>query len=263
MFATGKMLRIFALAALLSTACGCVSGLPKLGMREASRTGDAIVFLDGAGGGGPIIDAGPEVQTGLWLAGFRGDFVSFRWQSGLGAVADLVMDNELKRARGKALAERLAGLRGERPEARISIISASTGTAIALYALETLPADVTIDRLVMLSSAMSADYDLTAALEHVRESTTVFASQRDGLLGMMIPILGSADRQDAGQRVAGIIGFVPPDDAKGENGSPYDRVETLFWSSRMRLDGHFGGHTDYKNALFIARVIAPRLLEDP
>jgi pimeloyl-ACP methyl ester carboxylesterase len=240
-------------AIALTGASGCVSGLRLTAEPPpAVETSDAIVFfLDGAGGGGPVIDAAPEVLLGLRLGGYDGAFRSVRWQTGLGAIADLTLSVPEKRALSVSLAARIQEARELRPDARISLISASTGTAIAVYALELLPPGVRIDNLVLLSSALSADYDLSPALKHVVGGALNFVSNKDALLQAMIPLFGSADRKLVGSRVAGVVGFETVDSAAQMN------FRTLSWTPEMRRSGHYGGHTDYKNATFIAQVIAP------
>ena len=49
-----------------------------------------VYYLDGAGGGGGLTNWGNGVRDGLKSAGYEGDFVNYRWQSGAGVGVDQV-----------------------------------------------------------------------------------------------------------------------------------------------------------------------------
>jgi len=253
---------VVAVAIVVANA-GCVS-LGGLRLDLSQPTVDhtprhVIFFLDGAGGGGPIIDCGPVVEEGLRQGGFTGEFRSFRWHTGFGAVADEISSMAYKRGKARKLARQISDLRANNPTGRIDVVSASAGTSVAVFALEELPDNVAVDHLVMLSSALSARYDLTWAMKHVRDRAFTFSSDGDELLRALIPVLGSADREYVGTAVAGLIGFAMPEKPSGDTHYHYSRLERIEWSSDMIDFDHRGGHTDYKNARFIANVIAPRL----
>lgn len=218
-----------------------------------------IFFLDGAGGGGPIIDSGPVVEKGLRQAGFNGQYNGFTWQTGFGAIADECSSLAYKRARARVLAREIEQARIENPAAQIDVIAASAGTSVAVFGLEELRDDVSIDHLVLLSSALSSYYDLTRALQKVDQRAWSFSSDGDELLRALIPVLGSADRQFVGNAVGGVLGFTQPRQMTEEAKSAYSRLEHLEWSPEMVEFDHRGGHTDYKNVRFIASVIAPKL----
>lgn len=253
---------------LLLTGCATHSHVPAQLAIAAPGSGasDAsarwtIFYVDGAGGGGPITDGTPEVRRGFVEAGFDGDFRPFAWQTGLGALADAVASVEYKRRAGERLAAEIiraidAGSR------EISIVATSAGTIVAIYALEALPESARVESVALLSSAVSADYDLSTALDRISGSLFVFRSERDSLLRSLIPLVGSADRADVGDRVAGLYGFLLPDDADEQRRAAYRKVETLEWSDKLREFGHAGGHTDCKRPRFIRAVIAPRLIGD-
>src|SRR5205823_3823144 len=58
--------------------------------------------------------------------------------------------------------------RSENPNSRIVLCAESGGVAVALWLLESLPQDIAVDDLLMVSPAVSRDYDLSRALAHVR-----------------------------------------------------------------------------------------------
>ena len=63
-----------------------------------------VYYLDGAGGGGGLTNWGNGVRDGLKAAGFEGDFVNFRWQTGAGVAVDQVTPVGVKRAQARKLA---------------------------------------------------------------------------------------------------------------------------------------------------------------
>lgn len=220
-----------------------------------------IIYIDGAGGGGPVTDGTPDVRRGFRESGFDGEFRAFRWQTGLGALADQVSSLSYKRGAAKRLAEEIEGLRDAAPTAEIHLVATSAGSAVALFALEALGDDRQVDSVVLLSSAVSADYDLTAALAHIKVKLVVFRNDRDSLLRSVIPLVGSADRRHVGDRVAGLYGFLPPESAEPVRLEAYAKMITIDWCDDFRRFDHAGGHTDCKSPSFICRVIAPLVLE--
>lgn len=254
------------LAILLVTGCATHSHVPAqhaIAARE-SRSADVtarqtIFYVDGAGGGGPITDGTPDVRRGFVEAGFDGDFRPFGWQTGLGALADEVASVEYKRRAGERLAAEIVRAM-EAGQSRISIVATSAGTIVAIFALEALPEGASVESVALLSSAVSADYDLSAALDRISSSLLVFRSERDSLLRSLIPLVGSADRADVGDRVAGLYGFLLPDDADEQRRAAYRKVETVEWCDKLREVDHTGGHTDCKRPRFIRAVVAPRLI---
>lgn len=229
---------------------------------RADSADQVIFYVDGAGGGGPITDGTPYVRQGFTLAGFRGEFRPFAWQTGFGALADEVASVSYKRRAGERLAaEILTAIEAGRSQ--ISVVATSAGTAVAIYALEALPDGAGVDSVALLSSAVSAEYDLVEALRRVERRLIVFRNERDSLLRSLIPLVGSADRKDVGDRVAGIYGFVLPEDTDEARRAAYRKVEFIDWETDLRDVDHSGGHTDCKNPRFISRVIAPRLFQQP
>lgn len=253
---------VFLGVALLGPLSGCVS-LSRSGNVQAEAEArvagvwpDAIFYVDGAGGGGPITDATPEIRSGLTAAGFSGEFRPFRWQTGLGAMADQCTSAEYKRECGAKLAGEIRALREARPGARVGLIASSAGTAVAVFALEQLDAAHAVSDVTLMSSAMSARYDLSAALANVTGRVNVLASERDSLLKVVVPLVGVSDRE-RGAAAAGIRGFEEPAGASASTHALYAKVRTLQWQPEYAQHGNGGGHTDCKSPRFIQHVVGP------
>src|SRR4030095_2265139 len=97
------------------------------------------------------------------------------------------------------------------PNSPVNVVGLSAGTAIALYALEGLPAQNPGDTVVVLLSSVSSGYDLTTALRHIRGDMYVTTSPNDVVLSTLAPAFGTADRKYTGENIAGLRGFdLPP-----------------------------------------------------
>lgn len=225
---------------------------------ELDRYG-RIFFLDGAGSDYPLMSGTETVRAGLVAAGFRGQLSPFVWNTGLGVVVDEVASLSYKRKKGAQLARQIAQYVAAQPERPIHLIAQSAGTAVAAFALEALPRDVQVDSVVFLGSALSRHYDMTAALRQVRGRLHVFTSDRDLILGLAVPLTGTADRQYCGACSAGLHGLHLPDGANAETRRLYSKIENIPWRREFASAGNFGGHTDAVRALFIRRHVAPML----
>jgi pimeloyl-ACP methyl ester carboxylesterase len=236
-------------------ASGCTSAQPDF-------SGHGIVFYcDGAGGGG-ITNWGRGVKQGLEEAGFNGTFDEFRWETGLGVIADQEEPVVLKRGRGKTMAKKIEAYASEFPGRPINLIGLSAGTAVVLYALEALPESLRVNDVVLLSCSVSSRYDLTAALRHVIGEMYVTTSQNDAILSDMVPAFGTADRKYTGEGIAGIHGFRMPAGAGPETRRLYSKVVMIAWNPEMERYGDYGGHTDTSNPRFIQHVIAPLIIRE-
>ncbi len=221
-----------------------------------------VYYLDGAGGGSMITNWGRGVKKGLEQGGFRGEYQEFNWQTGLGVLADQDSSVEYKRNQARKLASIIVEYARQHPGEPIDIIGLSAGTAVAIYTLEALPKWCTGDVVILLGSSLDAHYNLTQALERVEDDLYVFTSPRDGVLGMLVPITGTADREFAGRDVAGIKGFVMPSDLDPRAKALYTKVVNVRWNRGYAKAGNFGGHTGGTHPAFVAEYITPLLIPE-
>ena len=214
------------LCGLLATGCvdvGTRGIRPQYGAKQAGRA----YFLDGAGGGSILTNWGGGIRDGLRSGGFKGDFVPFRWQTGYGAVADQNSSVAYKRTQATRLAASMRRFHKENPTAPIYVLGLSAGTAVAAYALETLPLEFQVDQVVFLGSSLSNDYDLSRALRRISGHLHVFTSGLDPILWVGVTVAGTADRDRA--KAAGIEGFVLPRKANSEMRSLYTKLRPEEW----------------------------------
>lgn len=221
----------------------------------AERSGDTrIIHLTGIGG-----KLFPDLAyaKGLKAAGLTTpvDIIDWTGQD-RGLVA--LQSTSRHTTEAQSLAAHIVKQRLRYPNDRLIISGHSGGAGIAVWALEQLPADVKVDRLVLLAPALSPTYDLSAALKHVAGDTYVFCSENDSLvLGTGTRLFGTID----GQRVeaAGKGGFVRPE---GADRGQYDRLEQFAYRPEWMAYRNIGDHIGCMSAMFAQQVLGPLLLND-
>jgi pimeloyl-ACP methyl ester carboxylesterase len=253
------MSRLLGAALLLVFGGGCMSTLPD---RAARMERAYVYYLDGAGGGSALGNWGGGVRSGLTAAGYAGSGEMFSWETGWGILADQVASVAYKRQKAGELSQRITNFTQQCPAASVHVIGLSAGTAIATFALEVLPDGLMLENLILLSSSLSADYDVTKALRHVRGKVYVFTSQRDGMLLYLEPLFGSADRRQTA-RVIGVCGLSVPADAPADIRRQYDKVVCIPWREEFAEQGDRGEHVGVVKTRFVQKYIAPLILPDP
>jgi len=242
---------------LILVACAGLAGCSQVAPdRDVRMTRGYVYYLDGAGGGGMINWSG-GVREGLAAAGYEGAGEVFKWNTGLGVVADQTASESYKRDKARELAARIRDYQSAHPGVPVTVMGLSAGTAIAAFTLEALPADTRVANVVMLSGSLSSTYDLTRALRAVDGKMYVFTSQKDGVLAFLVPMSGTADRAGGTTGTIGIEGARTPAGASAETRRQYAKVVEVPWTERFSSYGHHGGHTDSVNARFVEAVVAP------
>jgi hypothetical protein len=243
-----KRASIFTLFAMLIASAGC----------QQSYNGNGIMFGCDGSGAGVIVRWGPPARQGMIDAGFKGIMEPYHWQSGAGFVVDHTSSPDHKRAIARGLADKVTKHHQEHPGDPIYLAGLSAGCAVVLYAIEELPAGVSVDQVILLSSSVSDDFDLTRVLPHVRGKLVAFTSERDAVLGDLAARFGTADGKKVGSRISGLHGFVPPAGASPSLRAGYAaKVTNIAWRPEFAQYGHNGGHTDVVATRFVAHFVAP------
>jgi pimeloyl-ACP methyl ester carboxylesterase len=218
--------------------CGCAITRHEAYTPRCPTCIRGVVFVvDGAGGFGATSAAFARAvdEAGLPLQVEEVD-----WTHGPGRVLADQTDSEHSRAEGCRLASRIAMQRQSYPSGKIYVIAHSAGSAVALTAAESLPAN-TLDRIVLLSPAVCAYHDLRPSLRSSREGIDVFYSDRDrNFLGFWTAVLGTADGEyDC--PAAGRVGFAPIV-ATPEDAALYAKLRQRGWTPQVAWTGNRGGH---------------------
>ncbi|HEV2294936.1 MAG TPA: hypothetical protein VGR35_13870 [Tepidisphaeraceae bacterium] len=209
----------------------------------------------------------PGITGGFWMhdrychalsaGGFDAETGIYDWTGSRFPISALT-----QRERNIEQAEKVAAILTMKhraaPERPLYLSSESGGAGIALWALERLPEDVHVEGVVLVSPAMSAGYDLTPALRHVRGKMLVFPSKADGLvLGFGTLFFGTMDRRH--DKSAGLDGFTRPPSG---DATEYAKLEQHPYRGKMLFNyGNGGGHAWAMYPRFASAWLAPRLIE--
>lgn len=238
------MTRRDALALLLSTTSP-VWAMPR---PEGPR---GIVYLVEGIGGLPFL----EVTSALGLARLPHELRPYYWSHGLFRFLADLRDVEHSRKRGTELAREIVTFRCREPQRPVYLLAQSGGTAVAARAAECLAPD-SLERIVFLASALSAEYDLRGALAASRGGLISYHSRLDCLfLGASTRLFGTAD----GKRTegAGLRGFRMPACLTPEERALYEqRLVQIPWTPRDLALGNLGCHNCPLAPPFLAIEVA-------
>ncbi len=144
------------------------------------------------------------------------------------------------------------------PDSPIYLTAHSGGCALAVWALEKLPADVKVRTVLLIAPAISPGYDLSAALRHVDGKMYVFASTLDVVvLYTGTKLFGTMDGVKTAS--AGFAGFVQP---SGADPLLYQKLVQLQYRHDWARYLDFGDHIGGMSRPFAHAVLAP-LLDPP
>jgi pimeloyl-ACP methyl ester carboxylesterase len=159
--------------------------------------------------------------------------------------------------RALEIADEVRAFRAEDPAAAVFLVGKSGGTGLVVKALEHLP-DNTVERVVLLSPALSPTYDLTRALRAVGREMVVFWSPLDVfVLGIGTRIFGTIDRIKTVS--AGMVGFRLPPAAELPRQDQYRKLRQVRWQPDMASTGYLGGHVGPDNPAFLRKYVVPLL----
>jgi pimeloyl-ACP methyl ester carboxylesterase len=183
---------------------------------------------------------------------------SVAWQHGRGRYVLDHVDHDNHIAQARCLANALALQRQVSPQAHISLVAHSAGSAVVLAATEMLPPG-TVDRIVLVAPSVCESYDLRCALRNVNETIDVFTSTEDRwVLGLGVRIVGTADR--ACRKAAGLEGFRPVVVCPGD-AALYTKLRHHPWEPCLRFLGHDGSHDGSITTPFLQAQVVPLLVK--
>jgi pimeloyl-ACP methyl ester carboxylesterase len=216
-----------------------------------------VWVVDGAG---DLRGCSTSLRTANLSGGSPLELSVFAWSHGYGRLLMDQLDMTHARAQGARLAAKIRERRTREPGRRTVVVAHSAGSAVALAATESLPADG-IDRLILLAPSVSSGYDVRPALAAAREGVDVFCSKKDWVaLGFVVRVVGTTDKFWSGS-AAGRHGFqvkgsamaAEPDAAK---------LRQHFWTADVAWTGHTGGHHGVHAPAFVQTYLFP-LIDGP
>jgi pimeloyl-ACP methyl ester carboxylesterase len=134
----------------------------------------------------------------------------------------------------RTLAADITRWRRDNPDALLYLMGYSGGGGVAALVLAELPADVYVDRLILIAPAISSEFPIESyAAEHVSDFVINFASRKDMQVGLGTKLFGTIDRKY--EYAAGYQGFA----------ANFDRLAQWHWNKADRQIGHRGNHVAY------------------
>ncbi|MGA2230331.1 MAG: hypothetical protein ABSH22_05480 [Tepidisphaeraceae bacterium] len=214
-----------------------------------------VVHIPGIGG---ILAVDNAMAKGLVQGGVNADITMVDWSAGDRGIAALHARDRNELEAGK-VADMLVRRMETYPGSRVVLTSHSGGGAIAVWALEKLPAGDQVDDAFLMAPALSPGYDLSAALKHVRGKMYVFWSTGDELvLGIGCRMCGTMDGKltDA----AGRVSFSQPSSADADQ---YKKLDQRAYDPAWVRLGNLGDHIGPMARLFAKAILAPLVIGPP
>lgn len=158
---------------------------------------------------------------------------------------------------GRKLANWVLCCRQQAPDRPIFLVGHSAGCGVVLIAAEYLPPN-TVERIVLLAPAVSAQHDLRPALRSACRGIDVFTSNHDwACLGLGTLLAGTTD----GCRTtapAGKNGFQPIITCAADE-KLYTKLRQYPWEPSQIWTGHKGGHYGAYQPGFLRAFVLPLL----
>ena len=200
------------------------------------------------------------VVWGLSDGGWAGAIEIYDWTTTC-TLFFLYHLRSLRRNRRQAaiIAQRIMAYQAEHPGRPVHLIGHSGGGAVAVFALEALPAGTTVSSTILLGPALAPHYPLQSALQHVVRGIWNFWSPLDAIFcGAGTLLLGTIDGKLAAS--SGMIGFREPRGLNAAEQQAYrDKLQQQPYSFNMVDSFNLGGHFGCVNRVFVEKWIAPLL----
>jgi|AGTN01.3.fsa_nt_gi hypothetical protein len=175
---------------------------------------------------------------------------NYVWTHGKGRMLADLRDSDHIKLKGEELATIVNGLIADDREP--IVIAKSGGTAVALDALSRLATDA-VEQAILLSPAVSPQYDLTMPLNAVRRKMYSFNSKYDlFFLALGTSLFGTPDGIKT--KAAGCVGF--------HGASEYAKLHEILWTPEMITTLHFGEHFGTSMLPWLVKYVLPLLEEN-
>lgn len=193
---------------------------------------------------------------GIHDGGFKGKIEIYDWTGDHKGISALV-NRERNDHEAQKIADKIAEHRKQDPKGQILLTAHSGGTGLVIFALEKLPKDVMVDGVLLLSPALSPNYDLSRALSHIRGRLYCFSSTMDVfVLGLGTKVFGTIDGQKG--ESAGRVGFVKPEHPAVP--AEYQKLVDCPYEKAWMRFGNIGDHVSVMSQAFAEKVLSPLVL---
>jgi hypothetical protein len=233
----------------------CPGRSPAGPKQEPPPAKPGVVFTVGGIGGFDIL--GISAQWALPHSGVHHEIRDFVWTHGWGRLIKDLQDTRHLLAKAEELAGEVRRVKADDPDRPVYLVGKSGGTGLVLAAAEMLPPN-TLERIVLLSAAVSPTYDLRRALQATKLGIVSFYSKHDHfILGWCTSQFGTVDRVYGPS--AGLLKFTIPPELNEQDRELYDRLVQVPWNLRMICEGNTGTHMGTSLPAFLGKEVAPWL----
>jgi hypothetical protein len=214
-----------------------------------------VIFIVGGVGGIDLV--GFVSRWTLPRAGVRHEIREYVWTHGKGHLFRDLQDTQHCIQKADELAQEVRKIKKADPNRPVFLMGKSGGAGLVLAAAEQLPPE-TLERIVLLSAAVSPGYDLRPALRATKHEIVSFYSPHDKLvLGWGTSQFGTIDRYYG--ESAGLRRFAVPVKLSPAERELYARLIQIPWHPAMILEGHPGSHIGTSMPAFVSKEVAPWL----
>jgi pimeloyl-ACP methyl ester carboxylesterase len=211
-----------------------------------------LVLVVGGVGGFDFL--GNAAQWALPRAGIDLEIREFVWTHGTGQVLRDLQDYRHTEWKTRELAQEIGSYRAAHPGRPVYLVGKSGGAGLVLGAAELFP-EGALERIILLSPAVSRDYDLRPALRAAKQELVAYYSPFDQfVLGWGTKHFGTIDRYY--ESSAGLHGFVIPQGLPAEDERLYERLVQVRWHPGMIRQGNLGGHLGTSMPGFVGHEMA-------
>jgi len=203
------------------------------------------------------------LAPGLVNGGYRGAVEIVDWTTGHWPLFIYhLRAKNLHRGGAEQIGEKVAAYQARYPGRQINLVGYSAGAVVAVEAVEALPVDQGIDRLVLLAGAISPAHDLRPALKRTRLGVWSYFQPQD-VVALWAGTLLAGTSDGAHLVSAGAIGFWPPVGASEADRELYRaKLVQQPFRPEMIASGNLGGHFQCVGERFVTMWVAPVLANE-
>ena len=237
----------------LATLLVGVAGRAQPAEKAAESAGPhGVVFVVGGIGGIELLNASAHVA--FPKAGVPHEIRDFVWTHGKGKFFKDLQDLRYVLQKATELADQVRDYKQQYPDRPVYLLGKSGGAGLVLAAAEQLPPN-TLERIILLSAAVSPRHDLHVALQSASRGIVSFYSPLDQLiLGWGTKKFGTEDRYYGPS--AGLRGFQVPPLHDDEERDLYNRLIQVPWHASMIFEGYVGNHMGTSMPTFLGAEVA-------
>jgi pimeloyl-ACP methyl ester carboxylesterase len=222
----------------------------------ATPSGGVVFVAGGITGLDPLF---LSAKMTLPKLGVPHEFREFDWTHGKMRPLRDLQDQRHFEARAGDLAELIRDQLHREPDRPVYLIGHSAGAGMVLLAAGMLPPE-SVERIILLSPAVSPQFDLRPALKATRGEIVSFNSAFDRVvLDLGTSLFGTVDRRY--ESAAGLDGFEMPANLSAADREMYGRLVQVPWRVEKLLELQGGLHNSSVMPIFLAKQVKPWLMK--